>query len=202
MQRPPESPLADTARSSLPPIRPFRGSVQPTGKKPKPLRPLRRPKPRDRFARLFAEFEEKPKPPEKKKKKLRIDFDEDTKVSVLRAEPAKPTETPEQIRGRVLDQYMAGEVPTCPVGCGGIAEVVRVGTLDDGSGDVWIECLSCAQRAQFQIPAASTEERRQANQSMEESGEALCPRHGRPVQLRRRGRDLVCPECGVLFAEA
>ena len=168
----------------------------------KPLRP-KKSKPRDRFSKLFAEFETKPAPPDKRKKRrLLEDEDEDTSFSVIREKPKLQIESPEQIRAGVLKKFLAGEQATCPVGCGGIAEIVRVGTLPDGSGEVWIECLSCAQREKFVITKASPAERQAAQKGMEEIGEALCPRHGRPVQLRRRGRDLVCPECGVLFPEA
>jgi hypothetical protein len=164
----------------------------------KPLRP-KRAKPRDRFSKLFAEFETKPTPPPKRKRRTLDEEDEDTSISVLRERPKLQIESPEQIRAGVIKRYLAGETPTCPVGCGGIAEVVRVGTLEDGAGEVWIECLSCAQREKFVIPKATPAERDAANRAMEEIGEAMCPRHGRTVQLRRRGRDLVCPECGVLF---
>jgi hypothetical protein len=101
-----------------------------------------------------------------------------------------------------LAAYLAGEMVPCPVGCGGFSEVVRVGTGEDGSGEIWFECLSCAQRRRFDVPAATPEERRAVITAAETEGhEALCPRHGRPVPLRRRGKDFVCPECGVIFPE-
>jgi hypothetical protein len=100
-----------------------------------------------------------------------------------------------------LGAYLAGEMVPCPVGCGGFSEVVRVGTLDSGAGEVWFECLSCAQRRMFEVPkATATEIAAIASAAEEEGRDLLCPRHGRPVSLRRRGRDFVCPECGVMFA--
>jgi hypothetical protein len=95
---------------------------------------------------------------------------------------------------------MAGEMVPCPVGCGGFSEVVRVGSLENGAGEVWFECLSCAQRKAFEIPAATKEENAVVHETAETEGkEPICPRHTRPVQLRRRGRQFVCPACGVVF---
>jgi hypothetical protein len=99
-----------------------------------------------------------------------------------------------------LGAYLAGEMVPCPVGCGGFSEVVRVGSLDKGAGEVWFECLSCAQRKAFAIPAATKAENDAVSQTAETEGkEPTCPRHTRPVQLRRRGRQFVCPSCGVVF---
>jgi hypothetical protein len=107
----------------------------------------------------------------------------------------------EEIRADVMQRYLAGETPMCPVGCGGMAQVVRVSSLPNGAGDVWLECLSCAQRERFEIPAPTAQERQNAFEQLEAGNEPLCPRHGgRWVQLRRRGRDFACPECGILIA--
>jgi len=190
---------AVSSKPGLPPIRPYRGTQ--SGKPSKKGRQRKRP--RDRFSKIFAEFETKPAEPARKKKRRALDDeDEDTSISVLRERPKLQIESPEQIREGVLKKYLETGQPSCPVGCGGIAEVVRVGTLEDGAGEVWIECLSCAQRDRFIIPKASATERQTALHAMEEIGEAQCPRHGRNIQLRRRGRDLVCPDCGVLYPES
>jgi len=100
-----------------------------------------------------------------------------------------------------LKHYFAGEMVPCPVGCGGFSEVVRVSTQDDGAGEVWFECLSCAQRKMFVIPPATMEERKSIFAALEAGLEPTCPRHTKQVPLRRRGRDFVCPECGVAFPE-
>jgi hypothetical protein len=81
-------------------------------------------------------------------------------------------------------------------------EVVRISTMENGSGEVWFECLSCAQRRMFELAAATEEERKQVFAAVEGGVEPLCPRHSKPVQVRRRGRDFVCPECGVAFPES
>ena len=99
-----------------------------------------------------------------------------------------------------LGAYLAGEMVPCPVGCGGFSEVVRIGTLESGAGEVWFECLSCAQRRMYEVPAATPAELASVAAAAEdEARETICPRHTRPVGLRRRGRGFVCPECGVAF---
>jgi hypothetical protein len=101
-----------------------------------------------------------------------------------------------------LKHYLAGEMVPCPVGCGGFSEVVRVGTMESGAGEIWFECLSCAQRRMFEIPPASEDERQRVFGDLEQGQEPFCPRHTKHVALRRRGRDLVCPECGVAYPES
>lgn len=110
--------------------------------------------------------------------------------------PSPPLEQTDPLR-----HYLAGEMVPCPVGCGGFSEVVRISTMENGAGEVWFECLSCAQRRMFELPPATAEERRQIFDELERGQEAFCPRHTKQVPLRRRGRDLVCPECGVRFPE-
>jgi hypothetical protein len=100
-----------------------------------------------------------------------------------------------------LKHYLAGEMVPCPVGCGGFSEVVRISTRPNGGGEVWFECLSCAQRRMFEIDPATDADRKQIAKALETGHEPYCPRHTKQVQLRRRGRDLVCPECGVAFPE-
>ncbi|HSJ31402.1 MAG TPA: hypothetical protein VK933_08215 [Longimicrobiales bacterium] len=100
-----------------------------------------------------------------------------------------------------LKHYLAGDMVPCPVGCGGFSEVVRISTRENGAGEVWFECLSCAQRKMFEIPPATMEERTKISAELETGQEPYCPRHTKQVQLRRRGRDFVCPECGVAFPE-
>jgi hypothetical protein len=98
-----------------------------------------------------------------------------------------------------LGAYLAGTMVPCPVGCGGFSEVVRVGTLENGAGEVWFECLSCAQRRRFEIPKAAKKENAAVAAAETEGKEPICPRHQRPTVLRRRGRQFVCPACGVVF---
>jgi hypothetical protein len=110
--------------------------------------------------------------------------------------PSPPLEQTDPLR-----HYLAGEMVPCPVGCGGFSEVVRISTMEGGAGEVWFECLSCAQRRMFELAAATQEERAHIFAELEQGHEPFCPRHSKSVQLRRRGRHLACPECGVQFAE-
>jgi hypothetical protein len=126
--------------------------------------------------------------PRLKKKKKRM------RDEVVR--PSPPLEKTEPLK-----HYLAGEMVPCPVGCGGFSEVVRRSTLPNGGGEVWFECLSCAQRKRFDLPPSTPEERQRIHQQLESGHEPLCPRHTKTVQLRRRGREFICPECGVSFPE-
>jgi hypothetical protein len=99
-----------------------------------------------------------------------------------------------------LGDYLAGQQVPCPVGCGGFSEIVRIATLESGEGEVWFECLSCAQRRQFLLPKAKKDENAAVAKAEEEGREINCPRHAVPVGLRRRGRQFVCPSCGVVFS--
>jgi len=96
--------------------------------------------------------------------------------------------------------YGTGRAP-CHVGCGGQAEVVRVGVLDDGAGELWFECRSCAQRARYTTPPASDEERQAVAEAVTAGREPVCSRHAIDVLLQRRGKQLVCPGCGVRYRE-
>lgn len=101
----------------------------------------------------------------------------------------------------IFERYYAGEKVPCHVGCGGSAEVVRVATAADGAGELWVECRSCAQRVRYEVPPASVEERRAVERALDGGTDAVCPRHAWRTLLQRRGRQLVCPECGVRYRE-
>jgi hypothetical protein len=101
----------------------------------------------------------------------------------------------------LLQSFYAGEQMQCPVGCGGTAYAVRVSTLGDGCGDLWLECNCCAQRERVTVPPATPEERLALKTTPAPGVTPSCPRHAGRVPLRQRGRQLVCPECGVRFRE-
>jgi hypothetical protein len=111
-------------------------------------------------------------------------------------EPGRPP-----LEAWVVERFYAGGGMPCPVGCGGAAEVIRVGSREDGGGDLWLECGSCAQRHRFDLPPATVAERGEVEAALAEVGEAACPRHAGRVVLQRRGSRLVCPQCGVRFRE-
>ncbi|MHB1170420.1 MAG: hypothetical protein ACYC28_14175 [Longimicrobiales bacterium] len=99
-----------------------------------------------------------------------------------------------------LGAYLNGDMVPCPVGCGGFSEVVRIATKENGAGEIWFECLSCAQRREFEVPAPTPEENKRVRKQLEEGREPGCVRHGdRHVGLRRRGPNWVCPACGVQY---
>lgn len=155
-----------------------------------------RPRKRGGLAELMPK-----RPSRLKRRKGRRSEDDDADIPVAPRPPAPRDSMPlEQIRADVLARYLLGETPACPVGCGGMAQVVRVSTADNGAGEVWLECLSCAQRERFEVAAPTAEERDKVYATLDAGNEPQCTRHsGRYVPLRRRGRDLVCPECGILI---
>lgn len=104
-------------------------------------------------------------------------------------------------RDTVLDRYYAGEAVPCPIGCGSDAEVVRVSTTEEGKGLLWTECGGCAQRLRYEVPAATAAERRAVGRMTASAREPTCPRHFGRVDLTRRGRQLICPRCGVRYRE-
>lgn len=104
-------------------------------------------------------------------------------------------------REAVFRQFYEGAGMPCHVGCGGTAEVVRVGTGANGAGELWVECGSCAQRMRYVVPAATELERLRVERALDGGTEPECPRHARRTALQRRGRQFVCPECGVRYRE-
>lgn len=101
----------------------------------------------------------------------------------------------------VLRSFYLGGIVPCPVGCGGGSELVRTGTLPDGGGELWFECRSCAQRRNYFVPPATPLERRSVAEALTANREPICPRHALHEPLRRRGRQLVCGRCGVLYRD-
>lgn len=101
----------------------------------------------------------------------------------------------------MLERLYAGGPLPCGVGCGGTSEVVRVTTTPKGGGEVWLECLSCVQRVQLQVPPATAPEKGRVTKDLRADREPACPRHGRRMILVRRGRRLACPGCGVVYRE-
>ena len=152
-----------------------------------PIEELRKRRARERRKLLLAAGEDPDARPKKKKRRKRR-----TDEAVRPSPPLQQTDP--------LRHYLAGEMVPCPVGCGAFSEVVRIGTRENGAGEVWFECLSCAQRRAFEVPLASPADVKHIHEQTEGGQEAHCLRHGdRLVPLRRRGLDYVCPECGVAY---
>jgi hypothetical protein len=165
-------------------------AVAPVKKKRKrrdPIEELRKRRARERRKLLIAAGEDPDARPKKKKRRKRR-----TDEAVRPSPPLQQTDP--------MKHYLAGEMVPCPVGCGAFSEVVRIGTRENGAGEVWFECLSCAQRRAFEVPAATARDVQQIRAQAEAGQEAHCLRHGtRFVGLRRRGMAYVCPECGVAY---
>jgi hypothetical protein len=100
----------------------------------------------------------------------------------------------------ILSRFYNGEQLPCRR-CGSTTEIVRVASTAAGGGEIWTECMSCAQRDHYEVPPATEEEKRQAVNAAELAPEGICPRHRIRVTLRRRGRQFVCPDCGVVYRD-
>jgi predicted RNA-binding Zn-ribbon protein involved in translation (DUF1610 family) len=111
--------------------------------------------------------------------------------------PKPPVNEPIEV---ILARFYNGEPLTCRR-CGSTTETVRVGTRADGGGELWTECMSCAQRDHYEIPKATPEEKIKAMDAQDFAPEGVCPRHRIRVTLRRRGRQFVCPDCGVVYRD-
>src|SRR5690606_24028984 len=85
----------------------------------------------------------------------------------------------------------------CHGGCGGEAEVVRVGVVRDGAGERWFERRSRAQRARYTAPPASDGGRHAGAEAVRAGREPVGSRHATDVLLQRRGKWVVSPGCGV-----
>jgi len=101
----------------------------------------------------------------------------------------------------MLHLFYAGQPVPCPVGCGGTAEVVRVSTSDSGAGELWLGGGRGAQRQRYEVPRAGQAEKRSVSTALRAGRATWCPRHAAPVALTPRGRQLVCPACGVVFRD-
>jgi len=99
----------------------------------------------------------------------------------------------------LLESFYAGSEILCPQGCGGLVHIVRVGTLTDGRGELWLECGCCAQRERVTIPAPTPAELEATSALANPGLSPRCPRHASRVMLRYSGRQLICPECGVRY---
>lgn len=100
-----------------------------------------------------------------------------------------------------LKRYYAEQPLSCPLGCGGRLERVRVQRAGSDGGRVLFDCQSCSLRYEMEIPPATRTERRKTREALEQGGEPECPRHGARQRLGRAGRELVCSLCGVLYAK-
>lgn len=180
----------ELAIESLPAVSAEAVAVAPVKKKRKrrdPIEELRKRRARERRKLLIAAGEDPDARPKKKKRRKRR-----TDEAVRPSPPLQQTDP--------MKHYLAGEMVPCPVGCGAFSEVVRISTRENGAGEVWFECLSCAQRRAFEVPPASPQDRKRIREQAEAGQEAHCLRHGsRIVALRRRGMAYVCPECGVAY---
>lgn len=97
----------------------------------------------------------------------------------------------------VLRLYYEGAQLPSPVG--GFLELIHVQPQEDGSGYVLFECLASSLRYRMPIKKATRTERKKVSAMIEAGLEPDCPRHVER-RLKRVGRHLICPACGVRYA--
>ncbi len=101
---------------------------------------------------------------------------------------------------QLLQQYYAGQRVPSPNG--GFLMLLGIRGNEDGSATAIFECNVSSLRYEIAIPKATRTERRKVRDTLDEGGDAHCPRHGPGRRLVRAGKDLVCPECGIAYARA
>ena len=106
------------------------------------------------------------------------------------------TFSPSQSR-RLLGFYY--EDSRLPSPAGGVFQVLRVKSEDNGSGVLILECGSSSLRYVLKVPKAKRAEKRDIQAEAKKGGELWCPRHSLQP-LNRVADKYVCRKCGVTYA--
>lgn len=104
--------------------------------------------------------------------------------------------SPSQAR-RLLGLYY--EDVSLPSPAGGIFQILRVKSEDDGSGIMLLECGSSSLRYLLKIPKAKRAEKKDIQTRLKKGEQLWCPRHSLQ-SLHRVGDKYVCRKCGVVYA--
>ncbi len=100
----------------------------------------------------------------------------------------------------LLKQYYAGQRMESPNG--GFLMLLGISSGEGGVAVGIFECSASSLRYELVIPKATRGERKRVKEVVDAGEDPDCPRHGPAVRLVRAGRDLVCTECGVVYAKA
>lgn len=99
---------------------------------------------------------------------------------------------------QLLRQYYSGRRVESPNG--GFLMLLAVRGNDDGSATAIFECTVSSLRYELSIPKATRTERRKVRDVLKEGGDPSCPRHGDGYRLVRAAKQMVCPSCGIGYA--
>lgn len=100
---------------------------------------------------------------------------------------------------QLLKQYYAGQQMESPNG--GFLMLLGIRPAEGGAIGI-LECSATSMRYEILIPKATRTERKKVKEVLDAGDDPDCPRHGQGRRLVRAGRDVVCPDCGVVYGRA
>ncbi len=106
--------------------------------------------------------------------------------------------SPSQTKKLLTFHYEDARLPSP---AGGIFQVLRVKSEDDGSGLILLECGSSSLRYLLKVPKAKRTEKKDIQTKLNKGGELWCPRHSLQ-SLHRVENSYVCRKCGVAYAKS
>ena len=100
---------------------------------------------------------------------------------------------------QLLKQYYAGQQIESPNG----GFLIRLGIRprEDGAATVIFECSVSWIRYAAVIRKATRTERKKVKDALTAGEDPVCPRHGPSARLVRKGKELVCRDCGVVYGK-
>ena len=100
---------------------------------------------------------------------------------------------------QLLKQYYAGQQIESPNG----GFLIRLGVRprEDGAATAIFECNISSIRYELVIRKATRTERKKVKDALASDEDPVCPRCGSSARLVRAGKELVCPDCGVVFGK-
>jgi len=99
---------------------------------------------------------------------------------------------------QLLKQYYSGQRVESPNG--GFLMLLAVRGNENGSATAIFECNVSSLRYELPISKATRTERKKVRDVLKAGGDPSCPRHGDAYRLVRAAKEMVCPACGIGYA--